>query len=57
MIRLDESKREEAIEAGWRAYQERMPDMQGAYLKACEDWQVIAVVAEEVKQRQKLIHF
>lgn len=48
MIRLDETRREEAIEAGWRAYQERLPGMKAAYLKACEGWQVVAVVADEV---------
>lgn len=43
MIQLDEGRREEAIEAGWRAYQERVPDCRSAYLKACEGWKVIAV--------------
>lgn len=48
MIRLDPERRQEAIEAGWTAYQERTPDMREAYLQACEEWQVIAVVADGV---------
>lgn len=48
MIRLDPSRREEAIDAGWLAYRDRLPDMEAVYRKACEGWQVIAVVADRV---------
>lgn len=45
---LDPARRQEAIEAGWLAYRERVPLMEGAYRLACEGWQVIAVVADRV---------
>ena len=48
MIYLDPSRRDEAIEAGWLAYRERVPLMESAYRLACESWQVIAVVADRV---------
>lgn len=48
MIRLDPTRRQEAIEAGWMAYRERVPGMESAYRAACEAWQVIAVVADRV---------
>lgn len=43
MIHLDESRRAEAIEAGWLAYSERVKGMEGAYRAACQSWQVVAV--------------
>jgi hypothetical protein len=43
LIHLDESKRLEAIEAGWRAYQERTPGHEADYRAMCEQWQVVAV--------------
>lgn len=48
MIYLDPSRREEAIQAGWLAYAERVPGMESAYLAWCEGWRVIAVVADRV---------
>jgi GNAT superfamily N-acetyltransferase len=48
MIYLDPARRGEAIEAGWRAYAERVPGMEAAYRAACEGWRVIAVVADSV---------
>lgn len=48
MIYLDPSRRDEAIEAGWLAYRDRLPDMESAYRHACGDWHVIAVVADRV---------
>lgn len=43
MIWLDESRRAEAIEAGWEAYQERIPTMRAQYDQACAGWGVVAV--------------
>lgn len=48
MIYLDENRREEAIEAGWLAYRERLPTSEAQYRAACEAWKVIAVVADRV---------
>lgn len=48
MIRLDPSRRDEAIDAGWVAYRDRLPGMESAYRAWCEAWQVIAVVADQV---------
>lgn len=48
MIHLDPNRRQEAIEAGWLAYRERVPGMEAAYRAACEGWRVIAVVADRV---------
>jgi GNAT superfamily N-acetyltransferase len=47
-VTLDEARRAEAIEAGWRAYAEHLPGHEAAYRAACERWQVVAVVADEV---------
>jgi GNAT superfamily N-acetyltransferase len=44
VIRLDPNRREEAIEAGWLAYRERVSGFEEAYRIACETWRVIAVV-------------
>jgi GNAT superfamily N-acetyltransferase len=44
MIKLDPNLREEAIEAGWLAYRERVAGFEEAYRLACETWRVIAVV-------------
>lgn len=46
MISLNPAAREEAIQAGWLAYRERLPDAEKAYLKACEGWDVVAVQEE-----------
>lgn len=48
MIRLDPARRQEAIEAGWLAYRDRLPGMEAAYRATCEAWQVVAVVADRV---------
>lgn len=48
MVSLDPNRREEAIEAGWIAYRDRVPDMEAAFRAACKGWQVIAVVADRV---------
>ncbi len=48
MIRLDPSRRSEAIEAGWLAYRDRLPEHREAYLRACEGWSVIAVCDDDV---------
>jgi hypothetical protein len=47
VIRLDESRRAEAIEAGWQAYAERVPHLREAYERACDSWRAIAVVADD----------
>lgn len=47
-LRLDPSRRQEAIDAGWMAYRDRIPSMEAAYRSACEAWQVVAVVADRV---------
>jgi GNAT superfamily N-acetyltransferase len=44
-VTLDETRRDEAIEAGWLAYQEHLPAHGAAYRAACERWRVVAVVA------------
>ena len=44
MIELDANRRAEAIEAGWIAYRERVADLEEAYRRACEAWEVVAVV-------------
>lgn len=43
MIHLDESRRDEAIDAGWLAYKERMPNHEQAYRTTCDGWKVVAV--------------
>lgn len=43
MIHLDESRRDEAIDAGWLAYRERTPDHESSYRDMCKQWQVVAV--------------
>ena len=48
MTRLDPARRDEAIAAGWVAYAEHVPGQEAAYRSACEPWQVVAVVADEV---------
>ena len=48
MIRLDPARRDEAIAAGWDAYAEHVQGHEAAYRSACERWQVVAVVADEV---------
>lgn len=48
MIHLDPSRRQEAIEAGWLAYRDRIPALESAYRAACDGWRVIAVVADRV---------
>lgn len=48
MIHLDEHRRDEAIEAGWEAYRERVPGLEREYRAMCQAWQVIAVVADRV---------
>lgn len=35
--------RDQAIEAGWLAYESRCKGMRDAYLKACESWTIEAV--------------
>jgi GNAT superfamily N-acetyltransferase len=44
LIKLDPTRRADAIEAGWRAYAEHVPTHRDAYLRACAAWQVVAVV-------------
>jgi GNAT superfamily N-acetyltransferase len=46
-VTLDEARRDEAIEAGWRAYDEQLPGHEAAYRAACERWRVVAVVAAD----------
>ena len=48
MIYLDKNRREEAIEAGWLSYKERVPGFECQYRKACEGFDVIAIVANKV---------
>lgn len=48
MIRLDPTRREEAIDAGWRAYASRVPGYERAYRAACKAWEVIAVCADAI---------
>lgn len=48
MIHLDPSRREEAIEAGWLAYRDRVPGFEREYRAMCQVWDVIAVVADRV---------
>jgi hypothetical protein len=47
MIHLDPTRRDDAIAAGWRAYAEHVPAHRDDYLRACEGWQVVAVVADD----------
>lgn len=47
MIRLDPTRRTDAIEAGWQAYSQRCPQWRDAYIKACAAWLVVAVVADD----------
>jgi len=42
-VSLDPSIREQAIEAGWRAYESQVPGMEAAYRRVCESWQVVGV--------------
>ena len=46
MIHLDESRRDEAIEAGWLAYKERAPNHERAYRAACKRQRVVAVCSD-----------
>lgn len=46
MIYLDESRRAEAIEAGWAAYRERIPGLCAAYYATCDGWGVVAVCSD-----------
>lgn len=48
MIHLDPTRRDEAVEAGWRAYRDRVPGLEREYRAMCQAWQVIAVVADRV---------
>lgn len=45
-ITLDESRRDEAIEAGWQAYAQRVAGMEAAYRAACQSWKVVAVCSD-----------
>lgn len=47
MIRLDENRRADAIEAGWRAYEAEIPGHRDAYLRACEGWQLVAICDDD----------
>lgn len=47
-IHLDPNRRIEAIEAGWSAYKERVTGYEAQYRALCNEWDVIAVVADEV---------
>ena len=47
-VTLDPARRDEAIDAGWRAYADQLPGLESDYRAACERWQVVAVVADEV---------
>lgn len=46
MIALDPTRRQEAIEAGWVAYRERVPALETLYRQVCESWEVVALVAD-----------
>jgi GNAT superfamily N-acetyltransferase len=48
MVHLDPSRSAEAVDAGWRAYADAVPGQEVAYRKACEGWQVVAVVSDDV---------
>ena len=48
MIHLDPARRDEAIDAGWRAYAEHLHGAEAAYRRVCAGWRVVAVVADEV---------
>ena len=43
MITFDPNRRAEAVEAGWRAYSERVPTLRGAYDDVCQRYRVIAI--------------
>ena len=43
MLRLDPTRRDEAIEAGWEAYAERLPGQEALYRAGCVNWQTVAV--------------
>ncbi len=45
MIRLDPTRRAEAIEAGWRAYADELAEQETAFRQWCDGVLVIAVVA------------
>lgn len=45
MIALDEARRDEAIEAAWQAYRERLPGLRASFVAACERWQMVAIVS------------
>ena len=47
MIRLDPDRREEAIEAGWKAYEAEVPGHRDAYLRALQGWQVVAICNDD----------
>lgn len=46
MIHFDPSRRDEAVEAGWRAYQERVPGFRQAYDDVCQRYKVVAICAD-----------
>jgi GNAT superfamily N-acetyltransferase len=43
VITFDPARRDEAVEAGWRAYSERVPTLRGAYDAVCQRYRVIAI--------------
>ena len=43
MIHLDATRRQEAIDAGWVAYREHVPEHHDAWERACQGWDVLAV--------------
>lgn len=61
MIRLDPSRRAEAVEAGWVAYAERVPTLEVAYRREVARWAAIAVCADNevigaLLERDGVIH-
>lgn len=46
MIYLDESREQEAIEAGWIAYRERVPGYESEYRSACGNYRVVAICSD-----------
>lgn len=46
MIHFDPARRSEAVEAGWRAYQERVPGFRQAYDDVCQRYKVVAICAD-----------
>ena len=47
MIHLDESRRAEAIDAGWIAHMDQLPGGEQFYRDGCKDWLVIAVCDDD----------